>query len=298
MKRWALLGVVACATMAHGQPDSATTWGRRYTDLFWDDHLSAISAHFTPKMREAMDSAKFTGVREQIRGQLGAKVYLITETESRRAPYTVYDQLIEVAQITQPIDMRWVFDSAGGIAGFFILPSPLTEAASAFLDYQTKTALRLPFTGEWQVLWGGRTLSQNRHASSPDQRFAYDFVAKDGSCLGRPVLAPGDGRVVDLVDSVADTAAFGNYVVIDHGNGEFSFLAHLQRGSVATTRGQRVRQGDPVGRCGTHLHYHMQSTPSFMVGAGMPAQFQHYVADGTPIDRGEPIRGQSVRPAQ
>jgi hypothetical protein len=42
----------------------------------------------------------------------------------------------------------------------------------------------------------------------------------------------------------------------------------------------------------------MQSTPSFMVGAGMPAQFQHYVADGTPVDRGEPTRGQTVHQAQ
>jgi len=41
-----------------------------------------------------------------------------------------------------------------------------------------------------------------------------------------------------------------------------------------------------------------QSTPSFMVGAGLPAQFQHYVADSAPVDRGEPTRGQSIRPAQ
>lgn len=298
MKRLALLGAMMGATIAHAQPDSATTWGRRYTDLFWDDHLSAISARFTPEMRAAMDSAKFAGVRETVREQLGARQYVITEAESRRDPYTIYDQLIEVEKITQPIVVRWTFDSAGGVAGLFIRPSPVTEATSAFLDYKTKTALRLPFTGEWLVLSGGRTLAQNRHASSPDQRFAYDFGVRGGSCSGRPVLAPGAGTVVDLVDSVADSAALGNYVVIDHGNGEFSFLAHLQHASVAVTRGQHLRQGDPVGRCGTHLHYHMQSTPSFMVGAGMPAQFQHYVADGTPVDRGEPTRGQSVRPAQ
>jgi murein DD-endopeptidase MepM/ murein hydrolase activator NlpD len=112
------------------------------------------------------------------------------------------------------------------------------------------------------------------------------------------VLAPGAGTVVDLVDSVADSVQLGNYVVIDHGNGEFSFLAHVERGSIAVKRGQRVRQGDQVGRCGTHLQYHVQSTPSFLVGAGMPAQFQHYVADGSPVDRGEPTRGQAVRPAQ
>ena len=295
MKRLALLGVIAGACVAGAQTDSATTWGRRYTELFWDDSLSVISSHFTPPMHAAMDSAKFAAVREQIRAQLGRKQYVLNEAESRRAPYTIYDQMVIVETINQPIIVRWTFDSAGGIAGFFVRPSPVAEAVSAFLDYKTKTALQLPFTGSWMVRWGGRTLAQNRYASSPDQRFAYDFVVANGSCL---VQAPGTGTVADVVDSVADTASYGNYVVIDHLNGEFSFLAHLERGSIAVTRGQHVRQGDQVGRCHTYLHYHLQSTPSFMVGAGMPAQFQHYVADGSPVERGEPTRGQSVHPAQ
>lgn len=293
-----LLGLALIASIAQAQADSATTWGRRYTELFWGDQLNTIFAHFTPQMRSEMDSAKFAGVREQIRQQLGAKEYVITESESQRTPYTIYDEMVEVEKITQPIVVRWTFDTAGGIAGFFIRPSPVSEAASAFLEYKTKTDLRLPFTGDWLVLWGGRTLAQNRHASSPDQRFAYDFGVKDGSCTGRPALAPGAGMIVDVVDTVADSAGLGNYVVIDHGNGEYSFLAHLERGSVTAKRGQHVRPGDQLGRCGTHLHYHVQSTPSFLVGAGMPAQFQHYVADHKPVARGEPTRGQIVRPAQ
>lgn len=295
MKPLALFGLILCASLAHAQTDSVTTWGRRYTDLFWGDHLSEISTHFTPQMHAAMDSAKFAAVREQIRSQLGQKQYVINETESHRTPYTIYDQLITVEAIAQPIIVRWVFDSTGGIGGFFIRPSPESEAVSAFLDYQTKTALRLPFAGQWTVVWGGRTLAQNRYASLPDQRFAADFVVGNGICVA---LAPGDGVIADVVDSVTDTASFGNYVVIDHRNGEFSFLAHLEHGSVAVKRGQQVRQGDQVGRCHDYLHYYLQSTPSFMVGAGMPAQFRHYVADGSTIDRGEPIRGQTVRPAQ
>src|SRR5579862_4793597 len=224
------LGV--CAAGAQAQADSATAWGRRYTDLFWNDHLSVVFSHFTPEMRAAMDSAKFAGVREQMRAQLGTAQYVITEAESKRPPYTIYDQMIEVEKITQPIVIRWTFDSVGGIAGFFIRPSPVSEATSAFLDYQTKTELRLPFTGEWLVLWGGRMLAQNRHASSPDQRFAYDFGVKDGSCEGRAVLAPGAGTIADVIDTVADSTNLGDYVVIDHGNGEFSFLAHLRHGSV------------------------------------------------------------------
>ena len=284
-------------TVAYGQADSATMWGRRYTDLFFRDQLSAIFSHFTPEMRAAMDSAKFANVRENIRAQLGAEQYLITEAESKRAPYTIYDEMIEVEKINQPIVVRWTFDSAGGIAGFFIRPSPVSEATSAFLDYKTKTDLRLPFNGDWYVLWGGRTLALNRHASSPDQRFAYDFGVKDGSCAGRPIIAPATGTIADVIDTVADSTDLGNYVVIDHGSTEFSFLAHLQHGSVRVTKGQHVKAGDPIGLCGSHLHYHMQSTPSFLVGAGMPAQFQHYIADGKAVARGEPTRGQTVHSA-
>jgi murein DD-endopeptidase MepM/ murein hydrolase activator NlpD len=322
MRSW-LVPLLLTAAAAHAQPDSAVTWGRRYTDWFFADHLRDVFARFTPAMRQALDSAKLAASREQIRTQLGGKQYVITEAESRRAPYTIYDQLIEVEKITQPVVVRWTLDTAGDIAGFFVRPAPVAEAVSAFLDYQTKTVLRLPFTGDWLVLWGGRTLAQNRHAASPDQRFAYDFVVtKDGAthtgdgaqlsqyyCYGRPVLAPGDGTAVEIVDTVADNAPgatngnapLGNHVIIDHGNGEFSFLAHLQHGSVVVARGQRVAQGSPVARCGNsgfstepHLHYHMQSTPSFMVGAGMPAQFQRYVADGKAVDRGEPARGQNI----
>jgi hypothetical protein len=33
----------------------------------------------------------------------------------------------------------------------------------------------------------------------------------------------------------------------------------------------------------------------FQKGFGLPAQFQNYVADETPVSRGEPLRGQTVR---
>jgi hypothetical protein len=322
------LALAACLLLsvrAGAQSDSVRTWGRRYTDWFFTDHLNDLYTHFAASIHDAADSAKLVALRQRVAEELGQRQYVVSETITSRTPYTLYDQTITVEKIAQSVIVRFGVDDAGHIGSFVVLPSPQTEAVSAFLDYQTKTDLRLPFSGTWVVLWGGRTLAQNRYASSPDQRFAYDFVVTEGGsthrgdgkrigdyyCFGRPVLAPGAGTVVDLVDSVRDNPPgtsngdqpLGNYVVIDHGNGEYSFLAHLERGSLAVTRGEHVRAGALVGRCGSsgdaiepHLHYHVQSTPSFMVGAGMPAQFQHYVADGKPVDRGEPTRGQSIAP--
>ena len=93
----------------------------------------------------------------------------------------------------------------------------------------------------------------------------------------------------------------GNYVVIDHGNGEYSFLCHLMKGSVSVAEGQPVKAGAQIARCGNSghatapgLHYHLQNTPRLFDGDGLPAQFQSYVADSQAIDRGEPLWDQFV----
>jgi murein DD-endopeptidase MepM/ murein hydrolase activator NlpD len=82
-------------------------------------------------------------------------------------------------------------------------------------------------------------------------------------------------------------------VVIDHGNGEFRRLAHMRRGSVALRKGDRVRQGDPVGRVGfsgsvytIHTHYQLQRGPEYDAD-GLPSTFRHLTRIGRP---GPPAR--------
>lgn len=197
-------------------------------------------------------------------------------------------------------------------------------APSQFLDYQTRTFLVLPFKGEWYVFWGGRSVGENYHAVTCDQRFAYDFVVlresrscagrgnnnADYFCFGQTIFAPGDGAVVEANDGVADNVPGemnrkcvpGNHVVIDHGNSEFSFLAHLKNGTVRVQREQNVRAGDPIGECGNsgnssepHLHYHLQNTAILFKGEGLPVLFHDYVVDGRLVERGEPRARQAIR---
>ena len=61
-------------------------------------------------------------------------------------------------------------------------------------------------------------------------------------------------------------AFYGNYLVIDHLNGEFSLLMHLKQGSVRLRAGDKVKQGQIVGLMGisgdseyVHLHYQLQN---------------------------------------
>jgi murein DD-endopeptidase MepM/ murein hydrolase activator NlpD len=91
-------------------------------------------------------------------------------------------------------------------------------------------------------------------------------------------------------------------VIIDHGNSEYSVLAHLKLGSVRVKVGQKVMPGTMIGRCGNsgnspvpHLHIHLQNTPVIFGGEGLPMQFQDYVADKKPVSTGEPERGQIIR---
>ncbi|HTE18441.1 MAG TPA: M23 family metallopeptidase [Armatimonadota bacterium] len=301
--------------------------------------LSAVSAaaqqadsvfsRFSPQMRAAVPSAQaLTAMNQQLALQAGVETEVISEriVDPPPAPgMTMYVRTARWDKTPVMLDLMIVIDSAGTIMGMNLSPQRSSgPAPTEFAEYQTRTPLRLPFDGEWFVYWGGRTVEQNYHAAHHDQRFAYDmYVRRDGAshtgdgtrleqyhCWGQPILAPGDGTVVTAVDSLADQQigqrdprnVAGNHVILDHGNGEFSLLAHLQRGSVAVRAGERVRQGQRLGACGNsgntsepHLHYHLQNGPVFGRAAGLPAQFNGYAADGHPVTRGEPLKGQTVR---
>ena len=72
---------------------------------------------------------------------------------------------------------------------------------------------------------------------------------------------------------------------------------------MAVAEGERVEAGQEIGRCGNsgntsepHLHFHLQTTPVLGEGEGLPAFFNAYMADGETVERGEPVRGQTVEP--
>jgi len=247
-------------------------------------------------------------------------------------PYPAIPGAVEYTRIARfsgrsdnTVTVGWMWGTNGALIGGWVVPS-LRAAPTEFEQYVTKTALRLPFEGEWQVSDGGRKPYENYHTQHPSLRFATDFgvvtngavFATDGKtntdyyCFGRPILAPGAGRVVGMLDSFPENRPGqsppgyrgpGNHVVIDHRNGEYSVLAHLRAGTVTVRVGQDVAAGDRIGECGNngfswlpHLHYQLQLDPRPGQRV-VPAQFQGYWADGALVERGEPRRGQRVRGA-
>jgi murein DD-endopeptidase MepM/ murein hydrolase activator NlpD len=122
---------------------------------------------------------------------------------------------------------------------------------------------------------------------------------------GANVMAAADGVVVDTLDglennvagelpdpnSITTKTAGGNHVIIDHGNGFYSFYAHLQPGSLEVEVGDRVEAGDQLGLLGNsghatgpHLHFHIMSGPVAIGSDGLPYVLDSFllagVADG------------------
>lgn len=72
----------------------------------------------------------------------------------------------------------------------------------------------------------------------------------------------------------------GNYVIIDHGDGEHSVLPHMKPGSVRVKKGHRVRQGEMIGEVGfsgdaifPHVHYSLLSRPDIYRFEAVSAYF-------------------------
>jgi murein DD-endopeptidase MepM/ murein hydrolase activator NlpD len=148
-------------------------------------------------------------------------------------------------------------------------------------------------------------------------RYAYDLCPVDSNGemyketpyekknwygYGLPVYATGSGRVAAAVNDVpengykgnevtyADVPATeiykrfsGNYVVIDHGNGEYSHFDHMKPGSVRVKPGDRVKQGDQIGEIGflgdafiPHLHYMVTADADVFHAEGVPSYFRSF----------------------
>jgi len=94
-----------------------------------------------------------------------------------------------------------------------------------------------------------------------------------------------DGKAVKSpkIDPKTDPEGMGNYVILQHANGEYSMMLHLEAGSVMLRPGQMVKAGEEIGEIGfsgsvvfPHLHYSVTNGTKELASEGLPNYFNDY----------------------
>ncbi len=141
--------------------------------------------------------------------------------------------------------------------------------------------------------------------------FQEEMRKEDYVIYGKEILAIADGEVIDCFHSIPITtswvweerepyfkqyglaAQFGNYVILQHANGESSFYGHMIEDSLTVKKGDKVKQGQVIGKVGhtglsncPHLHFQLMDKPDILTGRGLPCSFLN-IKDvmGEPLER-------------
>ena len=156
----------------------------------------------------------------------------------------------------------------------------------------TSSGYRMPFAGgeTWQITQ--TPYGSFSHWGSVVN--AYDIAPTQGSCV--VAMRGGIVHAFDRGEVQSHTnRTFGNYVTIDHGDGEFSHYGHLSRGTFVVKTGQRVEAGQALARVGNSgyafgQHVHAQVTKAFYIGSqSIPFKF---------ADVPNPAKGMLVKSTQ
>ena len=123
---------------------------------------------------------------------------------------------------------------------------------------EKKATIRRITPSLWPVK--GIITSHYGNRADPFNGEAELHLGVDISALfGTQVHSPADGKII----YAQRKAAYGNLIIIDHGNGLTTRLGHLSRFNVKV--GQKIRKNDVVGYVGTsgrstapHLHYEVR----------------------------------------
>lgn len=123
---------------------------------------------------------------------------------------------------------------------------------------------------------------------------------------GTEILAVADATVVSVLDGLEANApgvlpaedpalaakltvenVDGNHVILDLGDGVYAMYAHMISGSLRVKAGQRVQEGEVLGKLGntgnanaSHLHFQLMDGPSLLEADSLPYVFKSFEYDG------------------
>lgn len=165
---------------------------------------------------------------------------------------------------------------------FFPFQLPIRDEWTITQGYDGEITHR----GDWRHAWDFEIANEeNRlfHGSGFDKNSFY--------CYNKPVYAPGDGVVENIVDCIEDNPIgnvdlehnWGNTIIIKHAEGLYSNISHLKRDSFKVAIGDYVKRGDVIATCGNsgrspqpHVHFQLQQLP-FVGSKTIQYPIAHYI---------------------
>ncbi|MEO7210195.1 MAG: peptidoglycan DD-metalloendopeptidase family protein [Chitinophagaceae bacterium] len=271
-------------------------------EIFYNfNEYDSIFNLFADVMKNALPLEKTNEFLAGLYTQAG-KILTHEFTGYENGSYGSYKTTFEKGIFTLNISM----DNEDKINGLYIKPFEDNTQTTQ----RNTTKLALPFHGSWFVVWGGDTKELNYHVQNRAQKNAFDILQVDSSgksyrtdgktnedyyAFGKEIIAPCNGKVVQVVNGVKDNIpgemntydVGGNTVIIKTANDEYLVFCHFKHNSIVVKEGLDVRQGELLGLCGNtgnssepHLHFHIENVENMNKATGIKCFFDQIMVNG------------------
>jgi len=219
----------------------ALKFGVNIDTIMWENNLKSVDAI---KVNQILKILPVTGVRHTVKR--GETIYSIAKS------HQVDAQNI----IDYPFNVFANDETFALSAGQELIIPDGVKPKEIIIDttrYLARTVAPIPgVVGEGNFMWPT--------AGYISQRFAWYHQAVDIANKSNPDIVASQGGTVTTAGWSG--GGYGNYVMIDHGNGYRTLYAHMLNNSIVVKAGDRVGQGQKLGvmgstgrSTGTHLHF-------------------------------------------
>ncbi len=219
----------------------AQKFGVTIDTIMWENNLKSVDSI---KVKQLLKILPVTGVRYKVKR--GETIYNIAKAHQVN-PQNIIDYPFNTFSNDETFAL-----SAGQE---LMIPDGIKpkEVVIDSQKYASRIVAPIPgLVGEGNFMWPT--------SGSVSQRYSWYHRAIDIANRSNPAVIAAQGGTV--VSAGWNGGGYGNYVVINHGNGFTTLYAHLLSNSIVVTSGQAVRQGQRLGTMGstgrstgTHLHF-------------------------------------------
>jgi murein DD-endopeptidase MepM/ murein hydrolase activator NlpD len=228
----------------------AQKFGVTIDTIMWENSLKSVDAI---KVNQILEILPVTGVRYKVKR--GENIYGIAKAHQVNA-----QNIIDYPFNTFTNDETFALSAGQEL----IVPSGIKpkEIVLDTRSYLARKVAPVPgVVGEGNFMWPT--------SGYISQRYSWYHRAVDIANPGNPSVVAAQGGTV--VIARWNGGGYGNYVVIDHGNGYSTLYAHMLNRSMVVKAGQVVKQGQKLGLMGStgrstgvHLHFEVKGPSGSM----------------------------------